>query len=104
MGRIDWTAASSAVLASDIVEQVRDAGVDAVVLVAVPPGGLSQVRYLVKRLRAASVDLPVLVVRPGLIAGAQLRQRRELAELGVSRLASTLTDAASELRKIASLG
>jgi hypothetical protein len=104
MGRIDWTAASSAVLASDVVEQVRAAGVDAVVLVAVPPGGLAQVRYVVKRLRAAFADLPVLVVRPGLIAGAQVRQRRELAELGVSRLAPTLTGAASELRKIAALG
>ncbi|WP_162301457.1 hypothetical protein, partial [Cognatilysobacter segetis] len=103
MGRIDWAPATSAVLASDVVEQVRAAGVDAVVLVSVPPGGLAQVRYVIKRLRTAFDDLPVLVVRPGLQSGAQMRQRRELAELGVSRLATTLSAAASELRKIASL-
>lgn len=103
MGRIDWTAASSAVMASDVVEHVRGARVDALVLVSVPPGGLANVRYLVKRLNTAFEGLPILVVRPGLIASAQVRQRRELAELGVIRLAPTLTVAAAELRAIASL-
>ncbi|TZF90869.1 AI-2E family transporter [Cognatilysobacter lacus] len=103
MGRIEWTAHTSAVLASDVIELVRAARVDALVLVSVPPGGLANVRYLAKKLGAEFEGLPILVVRPGLLAGAQVRQRRELAELGVSRLAPTLTTAAAELRGLASL-
>ncbi|MGY3265884.1 AI-2E family transporter [Lysobacter sp. HA35] len=103
MGRIEWNAASSAVLASDVVEHIRGAQIDALVLVSVPPGGLAHVRYLVKRLGTEFEGLPLLVVRPGLLDEAQVRQRRELSELGVFRLASTLTTAASELRKITAM-
>ncbi|MGY4517141.1 AI-2E family transporter [Lysobacter sp. HA18] len=103
MGRIEWNAASSAVLASDVVEHIRGAEIDALVLVSVPPGGLAHVRYLVKRLGTEFEGLPLLVVRPGLLDEAQVRQRRELSELGVFRLASTLTTAASELRKITTM-
>ncbi|AXK73487.1 AI-2E family transporter [Lysobacter sp. TY2-98] len=103
MGRVDWVAASSAVLASDVVESIRSAQVDALVLVSVPPGGLAHVRYVIKRLGTELGNLPLVVVRPGLADDAQVRLRRELSELGVSRLATTLAGAASELRKIAAL-
>ncbi|WP_208108715.1 AI-2E family transporter [Cognatilysobacter terrigena] len=103
MGRIEWNAASSAVLASDVVGHIRDANVDAIVLVSVPPGGLAHVRYLVKRLGSELGGVPLLIVRPGLAGDAQVRQRRELAELGVARLAATLGAAVSELRKMTAL-
>jgi len=103
IGHIEWTAASSVTMASDIVERASDEAIGAVVLVSVPPGGLAQVRYVVKRLRASLPNRPILVVRPGLLPALQTRQRKELADLGVNRIASSLAEAVIELRKLALL-
>lgn len=102
-GRIDWHAAGSHALASDVVATVREAGVQAVVLVSLPPGGLANARYLCKRLRAHDPALRILVVRPGLFAEDRDAQRRTLADAGATRVATGLAEAVAELNKLAML-
>ena len=55
--------ASAAMLASEVVSVVGEQPPDVVLVAGLPPGGLSQTRYLCKRLRAAVPDLPILVGR-----------------------------------------
>ncbi len=54
---------SPAMLSSEVVAVVGEQPPDAVLVGGLPPGGLSQTRYLCKRLRAAFPDLPILVGR-----------------------------------------
>jgi methylmalonyl-CoA mutase cobalamin-binding subunit len=51
------------VLASELMERVKKAEAAAVVIAALPPGGLTHTRYLVKRLRAQTADLKIIVGR-----------------------------------------
>jgi predicted PurR-regulated permease PerM len=103
VGRIEWHATGSSVLASGVVDAAGEAPYKALVLVAVPPGGLAHARYLCKRLRAAYPDTPILVVRPGLYTEDQQRQRRELLTSGGSRMVTSMAQAVSELNSLATL-
>jgi len=55
--------ASAAMLSSEVVAVVGEQPPDVVLVAGVAPGGLSQTRYLCKRLRAAFPELPILVGR-----------------------------------------
>lgn len=103
-GRVDWVVSDSSVLASDVVSKVREQEIRVLVLVALPPGGLAHVRYLCKRMRTADPQLPILVVRPGLFADDQPRQRRELQDAGATWVATSMREAVSEINKLALLG
>ena len=103
-GRVDWSVSRSSVMASDVVSTVKEQSIRVLVVVAVPPGGTAHVRYLCKRLRAADPLLPILVVRPGLYADDQPRQRRELQDAGATWVATSLREAVSEINKLAMLG
>ena len=103
-GRVEWSVSRSSVMASDVVSTVKEQSIRVLVVVAVPPGGTAHVRYLCKRLRAADPLLPILVVRPGLYADDQARQRRELQDAGATWVATSLREAVSEINKLARLG
>lgn len=55
--------ASAAMLSSEVVAVVGEQPPDVVLVAGVAPGGLSQTRYLCKRVRAAFPELPILVGR-----------------------------------------
>ena len=64
-GRFAIQVASTRMLSSEVVATVRERGVAAVCIVALPPGGLPHARYLCKKLRALFPDLKILVGRWG---------------------------------------
>jgi predicted PurR-regulated permease PerM len=76
-----WEArvAGDETLASELVEQVGDFRPAAVVIVTLPPGGLSHARYLVARLRKRFPDVPLLVGRWGVPADDIDVQREAVA-------------------------
>lgn len=55
--------ASAAMLSSEVVSVVGEQPPDVVLVAGLAPGGLSQTRYLCKRLRAGFPDLPIVVGR-----------------------------------------
>jgi predicted PurR-regulated permease PerM len=55
--------ASAAMLSAEVVSVVGEQVPDVALVAALAPGGLSQARYLCKRLRAAFPDLPIVVGR-----------------------------------------
>jgi len=80
-------------LASEAVSSLSDgARIDLVCITSLPPGGLTQVKYLCKRLRARRPDLCILVLRAGV--PPELRDSaRTLTDDGASRVAFTLAEA-----------
>jgi hypothetical protein len=58
-------ALSCSLLPSDIESQVAEARPAAVVICVMPPGGLTQARYLCRRLRRRFHDLPIIVTYLG---------------------------------------
>jgi methylmalonyl-CoA mutase cobalamin-binding subunit len=50
-------------LSAEVVQHVRERDVRVVVVASMPPGGLSQARYLCKRLRAGVPDVRIVVGR-----------------------------------------
>ena len=57
--------AGEEMLASELVQAVQEFQPAVVVLIALPPGGLSHCRYLVSRLRAKNSDIRILIGRWG---------------------------------------
>ena len=85
--RVEITA--TRMLASDLVSLVQQRGVSVVCLADLPPSPPSKTRYLVKRLRAASPELRILVGRwaPPTLAD---ESTQALREAGANHVASTL--------------
>jgi predicted PurR-regulated permease PerM/CheY-like chemotaxis protein len=63
VARVEVRVASAAMLSSEVVSVVGEQPPDVVLVAGLPPGGLSQTRYLCKRLRAGFADLPIVVGR-----------------------------------------
>jgi hypothetical protein len=80
-------------LSAEAVDRVASRRPGVVVVGSVPPGGLAQTRYLLKRLRAACPELPVIVARWGAAGEAD----PSLLGLGVERTAATLDEARNQI-------
>ena len=90
-------------LASNLIEIVRTEHYDAVCLVDLPPSPPSKTRYLVKRLRAALPELPILV---GRWAPAELadESNQPLLDAGATVVSSTLLETRRHLAELAQRG
>ncbi len=94
---------STATLASELLGIVEQRTPDLVCIVAMPPGGLTQARYLCKRLRTRFPKLQILVVRPGLqheTADDRDKILRRLATDGASMVASSIAEARTQAAQV----
>jgi predicted PurR-regulated permease PerM len=82
-------------------ERVAELDPRLVVLSHLPPEGLNQARYLVRRLRARFEGLPIVVGRWGETGGAATAAER-LTGVGASYVVFTLADARERILKIVS--
>jgi hypothetical protein len=90
--RVVVESVGSAYLASDPTAGVSADSADLVCVISIPPGGLTQARYLCRRLRAKLPGTPILVIRPGAQANGQESSQR-LTEDGARQVCFTLEDA-----------
>jgi hypothetical protein len=87
---------STATLAAEVPTAITQEQPDLVCITALPPGGLSQARYLCKRLRSQFSDLRILVIRPGLQTDSEFDVEptvQRLTEAGADRVAVSITEA-----------
>ena len=94
---------SSATLVSEVLEAVEQRIPDLICITAMPPGGLTQARYLCKRLRRQFPDLRILVVRPGLqyeTVDDREKILRRLTTDGASLVASSVTEARDQAAQL----
>jgi predicted PurR-regulated permease PerM len=99
--RWDVRVAGDETLASELVVQVEDFRPAIVVLVALPPGGLSHCRYLVSRIRAKCPDIRLVVGRwgsPAPVAGETLPSIK-----GADGVDPTLADSKKRLTELHSV-
>ncbi|MGH7325423.1 MAG: AI-2E family transporter [Candidatus Rokuibacteriota bacterium] len=78
-------------LSAEVVERVAGSGALLVVVASVPPGGVAQTRYLIKRLRATSPRLTILVGRWGAVDEGEI-QRAALLAAGAEHVGTTLAE------------
>ena len=90
--KVEVQSVGSAFLSSDVAAFAERGQPDLVCLIAIPPGGLAQARYLCRRLRAKLPDTPILVIRPGVQENGKESALR-LTEDGASQVCFTLEDA-----------
>jgi len=88
---VSWVVATRAQGAQELTELIENEKPNLVCIAAIPPGGLSQTRYLCMRLRAKFPDLHILVGRWGLLEDAQ-RERDQLEAAGVARMDVSLLE------------
>jgi predicted PurR-regulated permease PerM len=93
--------ASSRLLSSEVAARLEEQPVRAVVLAAVPPGGLGHARYLCKKLRAARPDLKILVGRWGPDGDGGDNAAAALREAGADAVGSTLAQTREHLYQLA---
>ncbi len=90
--RIVVESVGSAYLTADPTAGLSADLADLVCVISIPPGGLTQARYLCRRLRAKLPHTPILVIRPGAQANGEESSRR-LTEDGAGQVCSTIEDA-----------
>jgi predicted PurR-regulated permease PerM len=90
--RIVVESAGSAYLTVDPTAGLSADLADLVCVISIPPGGLTQARYLCRRLRAKLPHTPILVIRPGAQANGEESSRR-LTEDGAGQVCFTIEDA-----------
>jgi predicted PurR-regulated permease PerM len=95
--------ASNHVLASELVEHVRENAYAVVVLADLPPSTTSRTRYLVRKLRAALPDVRIVVARWShpMLADDTLQP---LVDAGASHVSSTLLETRKYLAEAAHVG
>jgi hypothetical protein len=76
----------------EVADRLAEQSPTMVVLSHLPPGGLTQARYLVRRLRARFPELSLVVGRWGESGGAAAAAER-LIGVGATRVVFTLADA-----------
>jgi hypothetical protein len=88
-----WEIEQSAVetLTSELAAQIRIDPPAIVCIASLPPRGLSHARYLCKRLRDSSPDLPIVVGRWGQNRNKKLEAER-LDEAGATFVTTSLTE------------
>jgi len=87
-------------LASEAVSSISEAaGIDLVCITSRPPGGLAQVKYLCKRLRARRPELFILVLRAGVPPGLRA-SILSLTDDGASSVAFTLVEAVDVAQRL----
>jgi predicted PurR-regulated permease PerM len=90
--RVQLESVGSAYLAAEGPAAEEGTLPDLMCVIAIPPGGLTQARYICRRLRAKFATTPILVIRPGLQADAKESAGR-LIEDGASQVCFTLAEA-----------
>jgi hypothetical protein len=65
---------------------------DLVCIICIPPGGLTQARYICRRVRAKLPQTPILVIRPGVQANGK-ESAEKLTEDGANQVCFTIEDA-----------
>ncbi|HXI57164.1 MAG TPA: AI-2E family transporter [Polyangia bacterium] len=90
--KVQLESVGSAYLASEGATAEEGTLPDLMCVIAIPPGGLTQARYICRRLRAKFATTPILVIRPGLQADAKESAGR-LIEDGASQVCFTLAEA-----------
>ncbi len=85
-----------AALAAELIDRVAEARLAAVVMAALPPGGLAHTRYLCKRLRQRFPELKIAVGLWGL-EGDVGHAREALAEAGADHVAVTMLETHAQL-------
>jgi predicted PurR-regulated permease PerM len=100
---IAFELASNRVLASELVDHVRENGYAVVVIADLPPSTTSRTRYLVKKLKAAMPDVRLVVARWShpTLADDTLQP---LTDAGASHVAATLLDTRKYLAEAAHVG
>lgn len=96
---------STATLASEVVTQVEQQQPDLLCITALPPGGLTQARYLCKRLRTRFTAVRSLVVRPGLKGDQDFDRQtivQRLTESGADKVALSITEAQAQIAQFLS--
>ncbi|MES1204621.1 MAG: AI-2E family transporter [Pseudomonadota bacterium] len=95
-GRVTVAAVGSASLASEVTALVEAGAPDLVCVVATPPGGMAQTRYICKRILARLPHARILVIRQGVhgvAQGATHETTERLLEAGATGVAFTLDEA-----------
>jgi methylmalonyl-CoA mutase cobalamin-binding subunit len=99
---IELDVVSSELLAAEAVSAARERGVGVVVLGALPPGGLVQVRHLAKRLRAAVPRVKIVVGR--WCVREDLEELREtLKGAGADSVGTSLLETRDQVLEVARL-
>lgn len=90
---------STTALVSEVLLAIDETPPDVMIVTALPPGGLSRVRHLCKRVHERFPDLPILILRAGANADAG-RVARDPTSDGRIRVATSFTEALAHLAQL----
>jgi hypothetical protein len=89
-------------LAAEVIATVEAQGISLICIGAVPPGGLTQTRYLCKRLRASFPEVKILLGRWGSAEDREAQQEL-LRAAGIDEIATTLLESRTQAVHLATI-
>jgi hypothetical protein len=92
------TALPATLLVAEVVDRVASVQPGVAVVATLAPGGLAQSRHLIKRLRQAFPELPIVAVRWGPPEGLD-EARTQLLAAGATDFAATLGEARERIEQ-----
>ena len=90
---------STTTLASEVLMAVEKGSPDLICITALPPGGLTQARYLCRRLRTRFPELQIVIVRPGVQSDMD-KSKQRLTEAGANTVATSLAEARTQATQL----
>jgi len=87
---------TTATLASEVLLAIEQTAPDVICIAAIPPGGVTHIRYLCKRIHGQFPGVPIWVLRPEMRSGP-LKIVEQLTSDGAQQVATSFTTAAAQL-------
>lgn len=100
---IDLIPLPSGVMVSDILKSIEENSPKLLVILSIPPGGMTHIRYICKRVKARYPKLRIIVGRLGLFEEDRDDERKKLAEINVKYIQFDIESVITEVEQLSVL-
>jgi len=101
--RIDLIPLPSGIMVSDILRNIEEKSPKLLVILSIPPGGMTHIRYICKRVKAGFPKLRIIVGRLGVYEEERSNEIRKLDEIKVKHVQFDIESVVSEIGKLSVL-
>lgn len=101
--RIDLIPLPFGVMVSDILKDIEEKSPKLLVILSIPPGGMTHIRYICKRVKTRFPKLRIIVGRLGVYEEDREEERKKLAEINIKHVQFDFESVITELEQLSVL-
>lgn len=101
--RIDLVSLPAGVMVSDILKNIEEKSPKLLVILPIPPGGMTHIRYICKKVKAHFPKLRIIVGRLGIYEEDRDDDRKKLAEINIKHIQFDIESVITEIEQLSIL-